>query len=106
MINYNWTIGPFECTLNQDGLEKVITKVVWELRGTDEDGVRGERYGIQPVGQPDPEAFIPFSELTKEQVQGWLETLINVNEMKTDIDSQITAIKAPVVATLPAPWNV
>ena len=106
MINYNWTIGPFKCTLNQDGLEKVVTNVHWVLRGTDEDGVWAETYGIQPIGQPNPEAFTPFLELTQEQVEGWLEALVNVDSMKANIDSQITTIKTPVVATLPAPWNV
>ena len=105
MINYNWTVGPFECRLNQDGLEKIVTAVHWRLKGTDEDGISGETYSTQVVGQPDPEAFTPFISLSQEQVEGWLEALIDVDAMKANIDEQIATQKAPIVATLAAPWN-
>lgn len=105
MTNYTWTVGPFECTLNQDGLEKIVTVVHWRLRGTDEDGVWAETYGTQAVGQPAPETFTPFTSLSQEQVEGWLEALIDVDGMKARIDSEITTLKTPVVATLSAPWN-
>lgn len=105
MIEYNWTVGPFECILNQDGLEKIITLVHWRIRGTDEDGVWAEAYGTQAVAQPDPETFTPFTSLSKEQVQGWLEALIDVDTMKANIDEQINTLKTPVVATIQAPWN-
>lgn len=105
MTNYTWTVGPFECILNQDGLEKIITVVHWRLKGTDEDGIWAETYGTQGVEQPDPETFTPFTEISQEQVEGWLEALIDVDSMKGSIDSQIATLKAPVVATLPAPWS-
>lgn len=106
MINYTWTVGPFECILDQDGLEKIVTLVHWRLRGTDEDGIWAEIYGTQGVEQPDPEAFTPFTSLSQEQVEGWLEALIDVDSMKSSIDSQIDTLKAPVTATLPAPWGI
>lgn len=105
MTNYTWTVGPFECILNQDGLEKIITVVHWRLKGTDEDGISAETYGTQGVGQPDPETFTPFTNLSQEQVEGWLEALIDVDSMKGSIDSQIATLKTPVTATLPAPWS-
>jgi hypothetical protein len=106
MTNYTWTVGPFECILNQDGLEKIVTLIHWRLKGIDEDGVWSETYGTQPVGQPDPEAFTPFTEISQEQAVGWLESLIDVDSMKAKIDEEITALKTPVVATLAAPWSV
>lgn len=105
MTNYTWTVGPFECILNQDGLEKIITVVHWRLKGTDEDGISAETYGTQGVEQPDPETFTPFTEISQEQVEGWLEALIDVDAMKANIDNQISTLKTPVVATLPAPWS-
>lgn len=105
MVNYNWTVGPFECILNQDGLEKIITMVHWRIRGTDEDGIWAETYGTQAVGQLDPETFTPFTDISQEQVVGWLEALIDVDDMKARIDSEITTLKTPVVATLQAPWS-
>jgi hypothetical protein len=105
MTNYNWIIGPFECILNQDGLEKVITTVHWRLRGVFED-VTAEVYGAQRLEQPNTEAFIPYTDLSQEQVEGWLEAVLNVDELKEKIDLQISAVKNPISATLTAPWNI
>lgn len=105
MINYIWTIGPFDCILNEDDMQKVVTTVHWRYRGIDEDGISAETYGAQSVGVPDPENFTPFLELTPEQVEGWLEAVIDVEALKANIDSQINLIKNPVTATLAAPWN-
>ncbi len=105
MINYTWVIGPFDCILNEDNMQKVVTTVHWRYRGVDEDGIGAETYGAQAVGAPDPENFTPFLELTPEQVEGWLEAVIDVEALKANIDSQINLIKNPVTATLAAPWN-
>ncbi len=105
MINYTWAIGPFDCILNEDDMQKVVTTVHWRYRGTDEDGITAEIYGAQSVGAPNSENFTPFLEITPEQAEGWLESLVDMDAMKANIDSQINLIKNPVTATLPAPWN-
>jgi hypothetical protein len=105
MTNYTWAIGPFDCILNEDNMQKVVTTIHWRYRGVDEDEIGAETYGAQAVGAPDPENFTPFLELTPEQVEGWLEAVIDMDALKANIDSQINLIKNPVTATLAAPWN-
>lgn len=105
MITYTWAIGPFDCILNEDGMQKVVTTIHWRYRGADLDGTSAELYGAQAVGAPDPENFTPFTEITPEQAQEWLEDIMDMDAMKASIDSQINLIKNPVTATLPAPWN-
>lgn len=105
MTNYTWAIGPFDCILNEDNMQKVVTTIHWRYRGVDADGISAETYGAQPVGAPDPENFTPFLELSPEQVEGWLEAAMDVDALKANIDSQINLIKNPVTATLAAPWN-
>jgi hypothetical protein len=105
MINYTWAIGPFDCTLNEDNMQKVVTTVHWRYRGTDEDGITAETYGAQSVGVPDPENFTPFLEISPEQAEGWLEAVMDMDAIQENIANQINLIKNPVTATLPAPWN-
>lgn len=105
MINYTWTFPAFDCIINEDGLQTVVTTVHWILKGTDEDNISASIYGAQAVGQPNPEAFTPFTEITPEQAQEWLEDIMDMDAMKASIDSQINLIKNPVTATLPAPWE-
>ena len=105
MINYTWAIGPFDCILNEDNMQKVVTTIHWRYKGSTLDGTSAEIYGAQSVGAPDPENFTPFLELSPEQVEQWLEDAMDMDAMKASIDSQINLIKNPVTATLPAPWN-
>lgn len=105
MINYTWTFPAFDCIIDEDGLQKVITTVHWILRGTDENSISAEVYGTQAVGQPNPEAFTPFTDISEDQVIGWMESSMDVDAMKANIATQINLIKNPVTEILPAPWN-
>lgn len=105
MINYTWTFSAFDCKVNEDGLQKVVTTVHWRYRGTDQDGITAESYGAQIVGEPNPEVFTPYPDLSKEQVIGWMEQTLDVEAMQQNLATQINLIKNPVTETLPAPWN-
>ena len=105
MINYTWTFSAFDCKVNEDGLQKVVTTVHWRYRGTDQDGITAESYGAQMVGEPNPEAFTPYPDLSKEQVIGWMEQTLDVEALQQNLATQINLIKNPVTETLPAPWN-
>ena len=105
MTNYTWAIGPFDCILNEDNMQKVVTTIHWRYRGVDEDEIGAETYGAQAVGAPDPENFTPFLEISQEQAEEWLEAAMDMDALKANIDSQINLIKNPVTATLAAPWN-
>lgn len=105
MITYNWTISALDCKVDENGLQDVVTTVHWRYRGTDEDGITAETYGAQAVGEPNPDAFTPYPNLVEEQVIGWLESEMDMEQLNQNIKTQIELIKNPVQVTLPAPWN-
>ena len=49
--------------------------------------------------------FIPYADLTKEDVVGWLEAGLDVDSMKKNIDKQIELKIHPVNETLRPDWN-
>ena len=104
MITYKWIFSAFDCKVDEN-LDKVVTTVHWRYSGTDEDGISSEVYGAQAVGEPNPDAFTPYPDLSKEQVIGWMESVIDMEEMNDNIAKQIELIKNPIQITLPAPWN-
>jgi hypothetical protein len=104
MINYKWTFSAFDCKLDEQ-LDKVVTTVHWRYRGTDEDGITAETYGAQSVGQPNPDAFTPYPQISEEQVIGWMEANMDVEVMNQTIANQINSIKNPTKVKLKAPWN-
>jgi len=101
MITFNWTISAVERAINLDGLQDVIQTVHWRYRGTDENGVTAETYGAVAVGQPNPQDFTPFDEVTASDVEGWLEVLLDVPSMQENLQAQIALLITPTTITGP-----
>jgi len=101
MITFNWTISAVERAINLDGLQDVIQTVHWRYRGTDENGVTAETYGATAVGQPNPQDFTPFDDVTASDVEGWLEVLLDVPSMQANLQAQIALLITPTTITGP-----
>jgi hypothetical protein len=101
MTTFNWTISAVERAVSLDGLQDVIQTVHWRYRGTDENGVTAETYGATAVGQPNPQDFTPFDEVTASDVEGWLEVLLDVTSMQANLEAQIALIITPTTITGP-----
>lgn len=101
MTTFNWTISAVDRAINLDGLQDVIQTVHWRYRGTDENEVTAETYGAVAVGQPNPQDFTPFDEVTASDVEGWLEVLLDVPSMKANLEVQIALLINPTNITGP-----
>lgn len=97
---YQWTILALDCVVSKDGLNNVVETIHWTYRGTNENGTTSETYGAQAVGDPNPEEFISFTDLTEEVVTLWLEEIMDMEEIQSSINSQIQAIENPTHVTL------
>jgi len=62
MITYKWIFSAFDCRVDEDGMQDVVTTVHWRYNGTNENGISAEIYGAQAVGTPTPDAFTPYPE--------------------------------------------
>ena len=105
MITYTWIFSAFDCKVDKDGMQNVITTIHWRYKGTDEDGVSVERYGSQSLPNPTLSTFIPYSNLSKEQVIEWMEENMDIELMNLNITQQIELIKRPVYVTLSPPFT-
>ena len=104
-ITYTWNFPAFDCRVDEDGMQDVVTTVHWVYIGTDENGITANLYGTQAVGTPTPDAFTPYPELSEDQVIGWMEATLDVPAMQANIAKQIELIINPVYVTLPPPFN-
>jgi hypothetical protein len=105
MITYTWNFPAFDCRVDEDGMQDVVTTVHWIYIGTNEDGIIASVYGAQAVGTPTPNAFIPYPDLTEDEVIGWMEETMDVEALQLNIAEQIELIINPVYVTLPPPFN-
>ena len=106
---YTWNINQMTAKIHQDDLENVIFKVSYTYIATYEDdptitaSVTGSIDVEYTVGDP----FIPYADLTKEDVVGWLEASpsINIPNMQENLDQMIDDKKNPIDEYLYPMWS-
>jgi hypothetical protein len=105
-IIYNWEITAMEVILNQDGLYNVVSNIDWRFIATVENKpYTALHWSKQYVSAPDANTFTAYEELTKEQVVGWLESVLNVPQLKENLEEQINLQANPLTALLNPPFT-
>ena len=99
MNTYTWKINAVDCYTSKDGLEKVAYNVHWSFFATDGEN-NASMIGVQSVGEPSPDNFTPFDQLTEEQVVSWITASMDVEQMQANLDKQIEDLVAPKLVTL------
>lgn len=113
-INYNWTFGPLEAYPTASGHEDVIFIVHWQYHAsTGSQDVTGSYYtatSIGTIGIPmtTGSAFIPYPDLTFNDVEGWVVTAMgtgSVESLQASLSQSIVNQINPPVVYLPNPWD-
>ena len=109
---YTWTIAAMEAYTTQSIYNDVVYTIHWRYGAVDQStSYSAEVYGAQTVApyNPDSGSFIPYSELTKPIVIGWLTSSLGeerINNLTASLDQQIQQQISPSVVVLPNPWEM
>jgi hypothetical protein len=89
----------------QEGSETdVVFNVHWTCSGT-QDTYTGSVYSTCQVPAPSGEAFVPYEDLTQEQVLGWIwANGVDQEATEAAVQQQIDNQINPPVVTPPLPW--
>jgi hypothetical protein len=107
-INYSFRITNIYCYPTYETLENLIFSVLWDYTGTD------GTYSSNILGRTDipysPNSeYIPYENLTEEQVIGWVEQYTDstvLEDAKALITSRIEeAAKPPSIINPKLPWE-
>jgi hypothetical protein len=111
MTTFTWTFPKVQRTVSLNGLSDVITNVHWRYRGTNGDGTTAEIYGVEAIGEPNPQDFTPWDQVTAADVEGWLEDIFGetiqgesqtqLEKMKATIQQKIDLLNNPTTITAP-----
>ena len=88
----------------------VVYNIHWTYTATsdqvDSDGnaYTAEAIGTSPVGEPDPENFTDFNNLTQSQVEDWLTADGSLANIGDHLDSMIEEKITPTSETKDVPW--
>lgn len=101
-----WTIQQMDCYPEQGADTDVVFRVHWTLSDT-RDGYTGSVYGTAALTLDPNAPFIPYDQLTEEQVVLWVQEALPAEQKATAADAinrQIEAQKNPPIVTPPLPW--
>lgn len=117
MIKYDWNFNPLTCQTHQDGYNDVVMTVHWQYTAQsgsfNESGSFIPQYTARVIGtqgftfDPSGSSFIPFNELTKETVLGWITGSVGeerITQLNTILETQITDQITPKIVNLSPPW--
>jgi len=92
--NFQWVISQLNCAVESDGLPNVINVIHWRYNATQVNGEKtyfADTYGSLTVAQPNPQNFIPYADITEQEVINWLEQTLPVDDMKLALENNIRA---------------
>lgn len=107
-VTYTWEVTGLKTTTVANTSD-VVVQTYWKKIGTDEKGNTGEFSGATPFSasnMPANTSFIPFSDLTENDVLSWIEAVV-VGTYKDHVDEQIQKqidLKKNPVVDNPLPW--
>jgi hypothetical protein len=100
-IAYSWTFPQFDVAPSEDGLSQVVKTIHWRLDAID-GGVQAGAYGSVALGQPSPENFTPYADITEQWAIDQTSGLINLPEIEAALAGEIAKKKnPPVVPSIP-----
>lgn len=102
MTEFSWNIAQMERTLS-DG---IVYTLHYTIEAFDGSAYRSSAYGSIGLEAPEEDSAIPYADLTKEIVVGWLLAKLGdekVAEIEAALQAQIDEQKAPTKGT-GMPW--
>ena len=106
MIEYTWNIVQMDAYPQYAGTTDVVFNVHWTMTGTD-GTYTGYVYGSVGITHDADEPFVPYAQLTEEQVVGWVKAALGeeqVLQYEANVLQQIEDKKNPKVITPELPW--
>ena len=89
-MNYEWNV----VQMDRQAADGFVTTVHYTVSAVDGE-YTASIYGTVGFTKEDME-YVPFADLTKEQVIGWVQESLNKDETEANLASQIEAKKNPV----------
>ena len=106
-ITYNWVIEQMEAYPEKDGFTEVVFTCHWRCNAN-EGNYNATSYGSVGVQLDPAETFIPYANLTQDEVVVWVKNALGaeqVADIERGLEGQIENLITPPVIRPPLPWN-
>lgn len=106
MINVSWTVDSIEVKPVVGSHENVVYNVQWRVIAREEHHVASS-YGSVNLAFSEEDPFIPYEDLTEEQVINWVKQTLGpetVQSIENSATAELEKIKNPPTIMKPLPW--
>lgn len=106
LITNTWAVQQMDCYPEYEGEADVVFAVHWTLNATDGTYAAGAYGSIGLTLDPDAD-FVSFTDLTEEQVIGWVQDAMGeeqVAALEANVAKQIADQANPPVVSPTLPW--
>jgi hypothetical protein len=101
---YTNLIERMDCYPTFETKSDVVCTVYWRMNATNGE-YSATAYGSCGITWKEGDPFTPYEELTKDQVWGWVSAVVNMDDMKASLDTQIEAQINPPIVSPPLPFE-
>ena len=101
-----WTISQLDRHPSKDGLDDVVFCAHWRANDSDAEH-KGRVYGTALFGDPDPDSFTAYADITEADAIAWTKAALGDEEVasiEASIAQQIADSKTPTVEH-GTPWS-
>lgn len=102
-IAYSWTFPQFDVAPSEDGLSEVVKTIHWRLDAID-GGFSAGGYGTVALGEPDPDNFTPYADITEQWAIDRTSALIDLPAVQAALAGEIAKKKNPPVISQVPPF--
>jgi len=104
MNTFTWTITAMDTYPSYEGQTDCVMTAHWTCSGTD-GTYTSSVYATCAIPYEEQDAYIPYADLTQEQVLDWIwEHGVDQTATEEAVAQQIANLVNPPVVTLPLPW--
>ena len=103
MIEYKWNFPTFDVAKSEDGLTDVVKTIHWIYIATEGEYV-ASIYGALSLGDPHPNRFTPFDQITEQWTIEQLSRSLDIAAMEKSLAAQIEVLKRPPIVPMAPPF--
>lgn len=104
MTTFTWSFPQFDVVKAEDGFTDVVKTIHWRLDAVDGEYHAGA-YGTVSLGAPNPNDFIPFSNLTEQWTITIVGESVDIPALEANLEAQIADQKNPPVVPMAPPFG-
>ena len=103
-VQFKWIIVQLDTKPQEGDLMDVVSVVHWRRNAQDGEYI-AESYGTMACPTPSETDFTAYPDLTREQVESWLDAGLDVEAIDNGLVSQIDSLINPPIVVLPLPFE-